>query len=96
MRSDFVVGWCSNVLFMAAKKRRMVDVVAAGKLGGDARAANLSAEELAEGGRLAASERWKRYYAAHPEKWRERQAREAKKGTVPRGRPPKKKSGKKK
>lgn len=72
---------------MAAKKKRMVDVVAAGKLGGEARAANLSNSELAEAGRLAVTERWKKYYQENPEKWRERQAREAKRGTVPRGRP---------
>lgn len=72
---------------MAARKKRLVDVVAAGSLGGTARAANLSADELSRAGSQAAAERWRRYYEAHPEKLAERQAKEAKKGKVGRGRP---------
>jgi hypothetical protein len=73
-----------------------IDVVASGRAGGRARAANLSEQELSDSASNAAKERWDAYYEAHPEKLKERQEREAKRGTVRRGRPPKKKAGKKK
>jgi hypothetical protein len=79
---------------MARKKKRvlvMVDVAAIGSLGGSARAASLSAEERQEASRQAVNARWDAYYAAHPEKLKAKLEREAKKGTRPRGRPPKKK-----
>lgn len=65
--------------------------------GGQNSRANMSAKEAAELGRNAASVRWEAYYAAHPDKLKAKLEREAKKGTVPRGRPKKKalKKGKK-
>jgi hypothetical protein len=60
--------------------------------GGKNSRANMSPEEAAELGRNAAAARWDAYYAAHPEKLKARQEREAKKGTRPRGRPPKKRA----
>ena len=77
---------------MAGKKKRtLIDVAKIGRLGGSARAAKLSLAELQEASRLASNARWEAYYAAHPEKLKARQEREAKKGARPRGRPPKKK-----
>lgn len=61
--------------------------------GGQNSRANMSTEEAAELGRSAAAARWAQYYIDHPDKLKAKQAREAKKGTVPRGRP--KKKGKK-
>lgn len=69
----------------------MVDVAEIGSLGGSARAANMSAEERQEASRQAVNARWEAYYATHPEKLQARLEREARKGTRPRGRPPKKK-----
>jgi len=69
----------------------MVDVAQIGRLGGSARAANLSAKEREEASRQAVNARWEAYYAAHPEKLKARQEKEARKGTRPRGRPKKKK-----
>jgi hypothetical protein len=68
----------------------LVDPVEIGSKGGLARAANLSAKELSDSARNAAAARWKAYYAAHPDKFKAKLEREAKKGTRPRGRPPKK------
>ena len=49
-------------------------------------------EEFARmGGKAGSNARWQAYYAAHPEKLKAKLEREAKKGTRPRGRPPKKK-----
>ena len=80
---------------MAVKKRRrFVDVAEIGSLGGSARAANLSDEELREASRKASNARWDAYYAAHPEKLKAKLEREARKGTAKRGRPPKKKGAK--
>jgi len=78
---------------MAGKRKRstLVDVAKIGSLGGSARAANLSPEELREASRQASNARWEAYYAAHPEKLQARREREAKKGTRSRGRPPMKK-----
>ena len=77
---------------MAAKKRRtLVDVAEIGSLGGSARAANLSQNELREASRKASNARWDAYYAAHPEKLKAKLEREARKGTTKRGRPPKQK-----
>jgi hypothetical protein len=84
---------------VAAKRRRsiLVDVVEIGSLGGSARAAKLSPEQRQEASRQASNSRWEAYYTAHPEKLQAKLEREAKKGTVPRGRPKKKalKKGKK-
>lgn len=77
---------------MAGKKKQtLVDVAQIGSLGGFARAANLSQEELREASRKASNVRWATYYAAHPEKLKAKLEREARKGTRPRGRPSKKK-----
>jgi hypothetical protein len=67
-----------------------VDTAKIGRKGGLARAANLSAKEMKEANRNAALARWDAYYAANPDKLKAKLAREAKKGTVPRGRPKKK------
>jgi len=76
---------------MAGKRKRtLVDVAQIGSLGGSARAANLSADERREAGRQAVNARWEAYYAAHPEKLKARQEKEAKKGQAKRGRPQKK------
>jgi len=75
-------------------KRILVDVAQIGSLGGSARAANLSHEELCEASRKASNARWQAYYAAHPEKLQAKLEREAGKGTRKRGRPPNKKSAK--
>ena len=68
----------------------LVDPVEIGSKGGTARAANLSAKQLSDSASDAANARWEAYYAAHPEKLQARLEREAKKGKVKRGRPPKK------
>jgi hypothetical protein len=68
----------------------MVDVAQIGSLGGSARAANLSQEELREASRKASNARWDAYYRAHPEKLKAKLERAAQKGTTKRGRPPKK------
>jgi hypothetical protein len=80
-----------KIFVMAAKRRKLVDVTKIGRLGGLARAANLSPEEMQESNRQAANARWEAYYAAHPEKLAAKLERKAKKGKVRRGRPPKKK-----
>lgn len=63
-----------------------------GRKGGTNSRANMSEAQASDLGRSAVSERWRRYYEENPDKWAERQARETRKGTVPRGRPPKKKA----
>ena len=45
-----------------------VDTAAIGRRGGNARAANLSAEELSASASNAATARWATYYADHPDK----------------------------
>jgi hypothetical protein len=70
---------------------KKIDVAVIGSKGGTARAANLSAEELAEASRRASNARWEAYYAAHPEKLRAKLER-AKKSARPRGRPRKTKA----
>jgi hypothetical protein len=72
----------------------LIDTAEMGRKGGKARAANLSEKELSASASEASRARWKAYYAKHPDKLKAKLAREAKKGTVPRGRP-KKKSAKK-
>ena len=62
--------------------------------GGQNSRVNMSTEEAAKLGRNAAAARWDAYYAANPDKLKAKLAREAKKGTVPRGRPKKKKAAK--
>ena len=80
---------------MAAKKKRtLVDVAVIGSLGGSARAANLSPEQLIAAAKTAINARWDAYYAAHPDKLQAKLEREARKGTRKRGRPPNKKSAK--
>jgi hypothetical protein len=75
---------------MAAKKKRiLVDVTAAGRLGGAARAANLSEEQRQEASRQAVKARWEKYYRDHPDKLKAKLERESKKRKAKRGRPPK-------
>jgi hypothetical protein len=66
-----------------------------GRKGGPARMDSMTDEEKQEfarqGGQAGSKARWEAYYAAHPEKLKARLEREAKKGKVKRGRPPKKK-----
>jgi len=72
-------------------RRRLIDPVEIGAKGGKNSRRYMTADEasaLAEG---AAKARWEAYYATHPEKLQARLEREARKGTRPRGRPPKKK-----
>jgi len=76
---------------MAGKKKRtLVDVAEIGSLGGSARAANMSPDQRKVAAEKAIKARWKAYYAAHPEKLKAKLEREARKGKVNRGRPPKK------
>jgi hypothetical protein len=78
---------------MGRKVKIIVDVTELGRKGGQARAANLTDKELAEGARTASKARWKQYYRDNPEKLKARKERDARKtGKV--GRPPKKKTGK--
>lgn len=72
----------------------LIDTREMGREGGRARAANLSDKELSASSSLASRARWDKYYREHPEKLKAKLEREKKKGTVPRGRPPKK-TGKK-
>ncbi len=50
-----------------------------GRKGGEARAENLSDEELSAAGRKAITARWKKYYREHPEKLEAKKARLRKK-----------------
>jgi hypothetical protein len=81
---------------MAKKKDRVASEAAAylGKRGGQKRVpkglATIDPKRRAEIVREGADARWKAYYAAHPEKLKAKLEREARKGTVKRGRPPKK------
>ena len=45
-----------------------VDTAKIGRLGGQARARNLTAKERSESSRKAAQAKWEAYYAEHPEK----------------------------
>jgi hypothetical protein len=56
---------------VAGKKKVLVDVVNAGRLGGEARARNMSPEERKEAARAAVNARWEKYRA---EKGTEREA----------------------
>jgi hypothetical protein len=77
---------------MAGKKRgTLVDVAEIGRKGGLNSRINLDPEHAAELGRKAVNARWEAYYAAHPAKLRAKLEREARKGKLPRGRPPAKK-----
>jgi hypothetical protein len=71
----------------------MVDQAAArlGRKGGKNSRKNMEPGEATALAQNAVKTRWDAYYAAHPEKLQARLEREAKKGTRPRGRPPKKK-----
>jgi hypothetical protein len=51
-----------------ARKRIMVDITDLPSLGGKARAAALSEEELSAAGSKAVKARWDAYYKLHPEK----------------------------
>ncbi len=64
---------------MGKKVRITVDVTELGRLGGMARAANLSADELSQAGRNAVQARWDAYYKAHPEKLKAKLEKEARK-----------------
>jgi hypothetical protein len=87
------------VIAMAAKKtpppavsRYLAEI---GRKGGQAKVQKgISALDPTERKKLATEAikaRWEAYYAEHPEKLKARKDREAKKGTVKRGRPKKKK-----
>jgi hypothetical protein len=56
--------------YVAAKNKVLVDVVNAGRLGGEARARNMSPEERKEAARAAVNARWEKYRA---EKGRDRE-----------------------
>ena len=75
----------------------IIDTAKMGALGGKARAKSLSAAELSTSASNAANARWDAYYAAHPDKLKARNEREAKRaaGNLKRGRPPKKTAKKK-
>jgi hypothetical protein len=55
-----------------------MDSAAMGKLGGAARAANLSTEELKEQARNAAHQKWRLFYLEHPEKAKAKRRRRKK------------------
>jgi hypothetical protein len=76
-------------------KKIQIDVTELGRKGGAATAANRTALERTTASSAAAAARWTAYYAKNPDKLRAKLAREAKKGTVPRGRPKKKSAAKK-
>ena len=76
-------------------KKIQIDLTELGRKGGAATAANRTALERTAASSAAAAARWKAYYAKHPEKLKAKLVREAKKGTVPRGRPAKKTVAKK-
>ena len=65
-----------------------------GKKGGRARMDSMSDDDRKEfarkGGQAGSKARWDAYYAAHPEKLQAKLERQARKGTVKRGRPKKK------
>ena len=69
-------------------KRITIDITNLPSLGGQARAAALSAEELSAAGSKAVNARWAAYYKAHPDKLKAKLEREASKAA--RGRQPKK------
>lgn len=80
-------------------KKILIDVTEAGRQGGAATAANRTAAERKAASEVAIAARWDAYYAANPDKLKAKLARDAKKGTVSRGRPKKavpKKAAKKK
>lgn len=58
--------------FMAATKNAtLVDVAKIGKLGGEARAKNLSEKQLSDAGRKAVEARWAKYREAKAQKAQE-------------------------
>ena len=58
-------------------RRITIDITNLPSLGGQARAAALSAEELSAAGSKAVNARWAAYYKAHPDKLKEREASKA-------------------
>ncbi len=64
---------------MAATKRVLVDVVEAGRKGGQQRRDNLTPAERKRSAQEAIRARWDKYYAEHPEKLIAKKEREAKK-----------------
>jgi hypothetical protein len=72
----------------------LVDTAKIGRKGGNARAANMNDEELSAAGSKAVKARWDAYYKLHPDKLKAKLEREARKGTIKRSRPPKKKEAK--
>lgn len=72
---------------MGRKVKLIVDVTELGRLGGKATAANRTSEERKDAARSAVEARWAAYYAAHPEKLQAKLERQARKGSVKRGRP---------
>ena len=69
-------------ILQAVAKRRFVtvtvDVTDLPSLGGKARAATLSAEQLSDAGRKAVKARWDAYYKLHPEKLKAKLAKKKK------------------
>ena len=59
-------------------KRIMIDISALPSIGGRARAAALSEEELSDAGRKAVKARWDAYYKLHPEKLKAKLAKRKK------------------
>jgi hypothetical protein len=53
----------------------MIDTAKIGRKGGNARAANLSDEELSESASAAARARWAAYYKLHPDKLKTKMAK---------------------
>jgi hypothetical protein len=71
---------------MTVTKRKLIDPVEIGAIGGRARAQNLSAEERRFASSNAAKARWEKYYREHPEKMEAKQQREEHWATARRGR----------
>jgi len=57
----------------------LIDTAKIGKKGGEARAANLSPEARSASAREASRARWNAYYQEHPEKFKAKKVRAAKK-----------------
>jgi hypothetical protein len=71
-------------------RKKLIDPAEIGAKGGRKSRSYMSQDEATALGHRAAKERWDAYYAAHPEKLKAKLEREARKGKVNRGRPPKK------
>jgi hypothetical protein len=63
----------------ATKGRVLVDVVEAGRKGGEARRDNMTPSERRLSAQGAVNARWEKYYAANPDKLKAKQERESRK-----------------